>query len=244
MHVHLDHCYFEEDLDMVISDARKNGIKIINNCGINPEKNRKTLELAEKYDIVKASLGIYPTDSLKLTEEEFDSELDFIKENKKKIIAIGEVGLDYLKKEEIVRQKNNFLKIIELAEKIKKPLIVHSRKAEEDAVYALESSKLKKIVMHCFCGNKNLVKKGYGNGWFFTIPTNVVRSFQFQDLIKTVDLSHLFCETDSPYLSPFKDKRNEPSFVIESYKKIAEIKSMDINEVANNIYMNYQNLFG
>ena len=76
-----------------------------------------------------------------------------------------------------------------------------------------------------------------------TIPTNVVRSFQFQDNAKIAPLTQLFCETDSPYLSPYKEQTNEPAFVIESYNKIAEIKNMDVNEVINNIYMNWQTVF-
>lgn len=97
--------------------------------------------------------------------------------------------------------------------------------------------------MHCFTGKKKLVKRIQNNGWFLTIPTCVVRSFQFQDIAKEVPLSQLFCETDAPYLSPYKDKKNEPAFVIESYKKIAEIKGMDLNEVVNNIWMNWQKVF-
>ena len=107
----------------------------------------------------------------------------------------------------------------------------------------LESSKNKKVVMHCFSGKKPLVKRIADNGWFLTVPTIVVRSFQFQDIAKNVPMTQLFCETDSPYLSPYKEQMNEPAFVIESYKKIAELKQLDINEVANNIYMNWQKVF-
>ena len=107
----------------------------------------------------------------------------------------------------------------------------------------LESSKNKKIIMHCFSGRKSLVMRIVDNGWFLTIPTNVVRSLQFQENAKIAPITQLFCETDSPYLSPYRDQSNEPAFVIESYKKIAEIKNMDINEVTNNIYMNWQRIF-
>ena len=76
-----------------------------------------------------------------------------------------------------------------------------------------------------------------------TIPTSVVRSQQFQENAKITPITQLFCETDSPYLSPFKDRRNEPAFVIEAYKKVAEIKGMELKEVVNNIWMNYQKMF-
>ncbi|MBI2656322.1 TatD family hydrolase [Candidatus Woesearchaeota archaeon] len=109
--------------------------------------------------------------------------------------------------------------------------------------------------MHCLSGKKPLVNRIAGNGWFLTAPTIVVRSQQFQDIVKNVPISQLFCETDAPYLSPYKDVErehanglhatqwNEPAFVVESYNKIAELKQMDMNEVANNIYMNWQKVF-
>jgi TatD DNase family protein len=255
LHSHLDHCYFKDDLDKVISNAKKAGLKIIVTSGINKQTNRKVLELRKKYDIVKCSMGIYPVSALDKEIEtsdyaemnnnfNIDEEIDFIKSNKDKIVMIGESGLDYFWiKDKNKEQKDLFLKIIKLAEETNKPLIVHSRKAELDCIELLESSKLKKIILHCFTGKKKLVIRAKNNGWYFTIPTSVVRSQQFQDMVKIVPLSHLFCESDSPYLSPFKSKRNEPSFVVESYKKIAEIKGLNIEEVAKNIFMNWQRVF-
>ena len=152
--------------------------------------------------------------------------------------------MDYFwNKDNKKEQLTLFEKMISLAEKLNKPIIVHSRKAEEDTIEILQSSKLKKIIMHCFTGKKKLVKKINNNGWFLTIPTCVVRSQQFQDIAKETPINQLFCETDAPYLSPFRDMRNEPAFIIESYKKLAEIKKMDLKEVINNIWMNYQRTF-
>lgn len=255
LHAHLDHPYFEKDLDEVIERAKQAGLKIVLIAGVNPSSNRKVLELCKKYDILKAALGIYPVDALQkeietgeypLKSEPFDidEEIAFIKNSKNKIFAIGECGLDYhWIKDKKESQKALFQKIIELCERIHKPLIVHSRKAEQDCIEMLKSSSLKKVNFHCFHGSKKLIKEIINKGWYFSIPTNIVRSQQFQDLVKEVPLSHLFCETDSPYLSPYKDKRSEPAFIIESYKKIAEIKGMDLNEVANNIYLNWQRVF-
>src|SRR3990167_9456909 len=146
--------------------------------------------------------------------------------------------------EDTKSQQKLFEKMISLAEKINKPIVVHSRKAESDCVEILQSSKLKKIVMHCFCGRKNIVNKIINNGWFLTAPTSIVRSTQFQENVKLCPITQLFCETDAPYLSPYKGKagefaRNEPVFVAEAYRKVAEIKEMELKEVVNNIFMNY-----
>ena len=259
IHSHLDHCYFDKDRDKVVENAIKANVKVILTAGINPEKNRISIELAKKYDIVKACLGIYPIqfdynekESIKdkfnnknnLNKIDIEEEIKFIEKNKKNVIGIGEVGLDYYwDKNSVDEQKKLFIKMISLAEKLNKPIIVHSRKSELDCIEMLQSSKLKKIIMHCFCGKKTLVKKIIDNGWFLTAPTSIVRSTQFQENTKLVPITQLFCETDAPYLSPFKDKRNEPAFVVEAYKKVAEIKNMELKEVINNIWMNWQNTF-
>ena len=269
IHCHLDHHDFNNGREIIIENAKKANVKVILTAGINPETNRKTLALAEKYDIVKACLGIYPIETLQkdieqgqlpLKENKFDidEEIGFIKKNKNKIMAVGEVGLDYSQGENIKSQKELFQKMIDLAEQISKPIIIHSRKAESDCIEILQSSNLKKIIMHCFCGKKSLVKKIIDSGWFLTAPTSIIRSMQFQENVGLCPITQLFCETDAPYLTPYKDtgnlpkqisapidmgKRNEPAFIIESYKKIAEIKKMELQEVVNNIWMNWQKVF-
>ena len=252
-HSHLDHHLLINKIDEIVKRARNAGLKHIITNGINPETNRICLELSKKYDIVECGMGIYPRTALKkeieagdypikLEDFDIDEEIGFIKKNKNNIVAISEVGLDFVNGED-AQQIEDFQKMIQLSEELSKPIVIHSRKAEQKAIEMLESSKNKKIIMHCFSGKKSLVKRIADNGWFLTIPTVVVRAFQFQDVIKSVPITQLFCETDSPYLSPYKEQANEPSFVVESYKKIAELKNMDVIEVANNIYMNWQKVF-
>mgnify|MGYP001560858883 CR=1 FL=1 len=253
VHSHLDHHLLAGKIDEIIQRAKNAGLSHVVTNGINPETNRICLELSKKYDIVECAMGLYPRDALKKEREnsegkiyvsdfDVDEEIDFIRKNKNDIITISEVGLDFVNGES-KQQIDDFEKMIKLAEKLKKPIVVHSRKAELKCIEMLESSKNKKIIMHCFSGKKSLVKRIADNGWFLTVPTIVVRSQQFQDIAKNVPISQLFCETDSPYLSPYKGQWNEPAYIIESYKKIAEIKQMDVNEVVNNIYMNWQTVF-
>ena len=254
IHSHLDHSLLINKIDEIVKRAKDAGLKHIITNGINPETNRICLELSKKYGIIKCGMGVYPRDALKkeaetgeaqLKVEDFDidEEIIFIKKNKNNIVAISEVGLDFVNGES-KQQIEDFEKMIGLSEHLNKPIVIHSRKAELKCVEMLESSKNKKIIMHCFSGKKSLVKRIVDNGCFLTVPTIVVRSFQFQENAKIVPITQLFCETDSPYLSPHKEQMNEPAFVIESYNKIAEIKNMDIDEVINNIYMNWQRVFG
>mgnify|MGYP001592689289 FL=1 len=252
-HTHLDHPLLISKIDEIIHRAKNAGLKHIITNGINPETNRICLELSKKRGIIKCAMGIYPRNALskekesggypsKVADFDVDEEIDFIRKNKNNIVAVSEVGLDFVNGED-KEQIEDFEKMINLAEELKKPIVVHSRKAEQKCIEILEGSNLKKVVMHCFSGKKQLVKRIADNGWFLTVPTIVVRSFQFQDIARNVPITQLFCETDSPYLSPYKEQMNEPAFVIESYKKIAEIKNMGITGVVNNIYMNWQKVF-
>lgn len=252
VHCHLEHKLFDKDRDEVVEKARKAGVSSIITNGIDPSTNRACLELAKKYDIVNAALGVYPRSALRNEYKaegrifhgfNVDKEIELISKNKKNIVAIGEVGLDYASGAD-KEQKQDFKKMIALSEDIKKPIIVHSRKAENDVIECLESSTNKKIIMHCFSGRKHLVKRIIDNGWCFSIPTHVVRSEQMQYITRECPISKLFSETDAPYLSPFPGKRNEPGFVVEAVRKIAEIKGLTEEETLKNIYMNYRDIFG
>ncbi len=244
VHAHMTYEDYKEDIDEVIKRAEKEGVVVIISAGTNNKNNIATLELAKKYKIIKPALGLYPLEALEFSEKEIDSTLDFIKKNKKNIIAISEVGLDYHSiTDQNEKQKKLFQRIIKLGEETKLPLIIHSRKAELDVIELLEKSKLKKIVMHCFGGNLKLVKRIENNGWFLSIPTNIVFSSHFQAIVNQTSISNILTETDAPYLSPVKGTRNEPSFIKHTIKKISEIKSLDAKEVENIIYMNFQRLF-
>lgn len=251
IHTHLDHPLIK-DLDAAIARAKAMGVRHIITNGVDPKTNRISLELAKKYDLVDCALGLYPRDALKKEVENTDwdvgkdydaeAEMDFIRKNKNSIVAVSEIGLDFVNGVS-EQQMEDFSKMLELAKVLDKPVVVHSRKAEEKCIEMLSSHSMKKVVMHCFCGKKKLVKQIGDNGWCVTIPTSVVRAQQFQDIAKDVPLMQLFCETDTPYLSPIKGQWNEPANVVASYKKIAELKGMEIGEVAQNIYMNYQRMF-
>ncbi|MCX6707194.1 MAG: TatD family hydrolase [Candidatus Woesearchaeota archaeon] len=250
VHCHLDFPQFDKDLNEVIERARNAGVKFIVQNGVNPKSNRKSIIIAEKYpDIVKLALGLYPVDALDLTDEQFDDELKFIENNKDRIVALGEVGIDHhwAKEEEKdsgKKQAENFEKIITLAEKIRKPLIVHSRDAEKEAFELLQSSGAKKVVMHCFNADFDTIKKAEDAGYYFTVPCIIVRSKHFQKMAKKVSLDRLFTETDAPFMSPFQGKRNEPVHVAETIKKIAEILDKKEKDVEDQMIDNYKRFFG
>ncbi len=253
-HAHLDR-FSDEELKEVIERSKKENVKAIITQGVNHENNLKVLELSKKYEIIKPALGIYPLNALNVsviegyddydrnTKFDIDFTLEFIKKNKGKIIGVGEIGLDFKFSKDKENQIKNFQRIIELSEKINKPLIVHSRGAEKETIDILEQSNAKKVHLHMFSGNKKLILGAEKLGYYFSIPCIIQRSEHFQMLAKIVNINQLLTETDCPWLSPFLDKKNEPAFIQYTIKKIAELKNMDKLEVENNIYMNYQKLF-
>ncbi len=248
VHCHLDEEFFKDDIDEVIENAKKHKVNFIVPAGVNPETNRYILKIREKYpNVIYPALGIYPPDALtketgKPQQFDVDEEIKFILKNKENVFAIGEVGMDF-KNGTQEDQEPIFRKMIELAIKLDKPLVVHSRKAEEQVINILEEYDFKRIIMHCFSGKQSLVKRIRKNSWWFSIPTNIVRDEHFQRIVKETPISQLLTETDAPFLSPFKDKKNEPAFVTETIKKIADIKKLNHVDVINLIWKNTKYVF-
>jgi len=238
IHSHLDMC---KNIPKVIENAKQKNVKIVT-CGVDLKSNRESLEFFEKYH-VEICLGIYPVDAEKLSEKEIDFEIKFIEKNKSKIIGIGEVGLDLKFGKNLEKQKLILKKFVLLAKKFNVPIIIHSRKAEKEAIEFLEQFDYNKIIMHCFSGKIKLVEKIVGNNWYLSIPANIKTSEHFQKVVKNVSIENLFCETDSPFLHPDKKENNEPANVIESYRKIAEIKGISLEEVKKKIEENYNRIF-
>jgi TatD DNase family protein len=257
VHSHIESVRFEEDLDEVIQRCRDNQVVVVNS-GVNPSTNKRILDIKKKYpDVVRVSFGLYPIDALAKEIEtgegdfirdienfDLDEALLWIENNKDECVAIGEVGLDY-NYEEIRssdelkgKQREVFRKVIDLAKKIDRPLIVHSRKAEADVMDILEEKGVKNAIIHCFMGKKSLIKRGVENGWYFSVPPVITRLEHFRMLVLMVPIEQLLTETDSPYLSPVAGERNEPSNVIVTVREIAKIKGMDEEEVRKKIIEN------
>ena len=240
IHCHLDFPDFEKDLHSVIERAKEAGVVSIITAGTNPETNRKALEIAKKYPIVKAALGIYPQYAVEMSGEAVEKEIEFIR--KSKPFAISEVGLDATYPE-MEKQKQVFEKMISLAEKLNVPLIVHSRKAEKEVFEMLSSNDAKKVVVHCFNGKLSLAKEMEAAGYFFSIPAIISHASQFKELAKAINSTHLLTETDAPFLSAVKGERNEPAAVKGIVDVISGIKHIEAEEMAKIIFSNYQKLF-
>jgi TatD DNase family protein len=258
VHAHLDDPQFKEDLDEVIKRAKANGVVAVILQGVSRETNIPLLALAKKDPILQVAMGLYPLNANNVktqhgaeadddhdgqSEYSIDETLAAIEQHKNEIVALGEVGMDFHFSDDKEPQIENFTKIVRFAKKIRKPLIIHSRKAEKEVLDILEEEKFNHAVMHCFMGNHKQLKRGIAMGLLFSIPTAVVRNKQFVSNVEIIPVGQLLTETDAPYMGPYKDLRNEPANIREAVLKIAEIKRMDPIELSNSIYFNYQKMF-
>ena len=262
-HCHLDHHYYSKDLKEILERAKKANIKYIITNGINYKTNLISLKLAEEFPIILPALGFYPEDALdregyfeknsKKDIKSLNENIQLIEKNKSKVIAIGEIGLDLFHGKNIEQQSKDFKQLIQLSIKLNKPIIIHTRKAENETLNILNEFKNKlnpdKVILHCFSGSKQLIKQAINANYNFSIPTKIARSEAFQYLAEVCPINKILTETDGPYLSTYKNEdksfnRNEPAYIKESIKTLAKIKKLSEKEVEKQIESNFQRIFG
>ncbi len=250
-HAHLDDERFEEDRGWILDQIKKTDVTKLISAGYSLEGSEKASKLAKKYEFIYATCGISPNDILQ-TEEELWIQLKKIEEiarQNKKVVAIGEIGLDYYwNKENKEMQKLAFIKQIELANELKLPIVIHTREAAIDTLDVLKKNEVvKKGVFHCCPLNRELIKGALKLGFYisFAGPITFKNSKNAKEVIQLVPDERILIETDSPYLSPepFRGRRNDPRNVKYVAQKIAEVKNKKLEEVAKITYQNTETIF-
>lgn len=242
VHAHLTHDSFTDDLPAVIARAKS---VIIHCAGSGLVDNERVLDLADKYLNVLPSLGLYPWDCVELTEAEVDLVMEQIKKHQRRIMCIGEVGLDHhwgKARGDHEKQEWVFDNFLTLAEDLSKPVLVHTRRAESECLGLLREHEARAII-HSYTGPQKLVSGFLERGCYFSIPSIVVRSSSFQDLVRKVPIDRLLTETDAPFMAPIIGQRSEPVNVKDGLKKIAELKGLSLKEVEQVLTNNYNKLF-
>ena len=229
----------EEELNSILENSKE--VALILSNSVNIKSCEKNLKISQKHSKIKLAAGLYPESTLKAGD--FSKLKDFVKKNKHHIIAIGEIGLDKQEKCDFSLQKEIFIQQLELAKVFNLPSIIHTRKAEKEVLDILENYKNQKFVLHCFSGNFKLVKRAVELGFYFSIPAIIIRSEHFQRLVKEVPRDRILTETDSPLLSPYKEKSNQPTYIKETIKKIAEIWKISEKEVEIQVEKNTKQVF-
>lgn len=246
-HAHYDDSAFNEDREEKLSSLPNDNIYAVINAGADIESSKKSINLSENYPYIYAAVGIHP-ENISSTPKDYISRLEKLILSGKKVVGVGEIGLDYhYTKENKQQQKELFENQVKLAIKHDLPVIVHDRDAHADTMEILKKHKPKGVV-HCFSGSLEMAKEiikigmyiGIGGVVTFKNAKNIV------DVAENISLEHIVLETDAPYMAPapFRGKRCDSSYIKYTAEKISEIKNIDLKEVFEITKQNAKNLFG
>lgn len=243
-HCHISLDYYD-DIDKVICDNINSGIDKIIISGCEEKEIESAINYITKYGMVYATIGYHPSEVLNVDDDDL-IQLEKLILSNKKIVGVGEIGLDYhYGKDYIDQQKELFKKQLSLAAKLNLPVVIHSRDATKDTIDILSKYNLKGVI-HCFSGSletaKTYINMGYklGIGGVLTFKNS-----KLSEVIENIDLSNIVLETDSPYLAPepFRGKTNSSKYIPIIAAKIADIKKISIDEVSKITLENTYNIF-
>ncbi len=243
-HAHLD-MMEENEVLKVINSASKINLNAIISCSTSFNSNQKNLELAQKYNLIKPAIGLYPLNIIELNEEELNKAFIFFENEIKKAIAIGEVGLDFkfsINEEEQKKQKQILTRFIQLSKKYDKPLIIHSRFAQRQAIELLEQNQAKKVQLHSYTDSQKLMQKAVDLGYYISCGMNLLYNTDVQKNIISFPLQNLLLETDSPMI--FNNNKTTPLNIKLIIEKISELKKITQNEIEEQLEKNFHSLYG
>jgi len=247
-HAHLDMPEFDKDRDEVIQRARDNGIDYILAVGIDIESCRQAVALAEEFEQIYATVGIHPHNAKDVDETSYELLKTFARHDN--VCALGEMGLDFFRNHSPRdTQLKRFRELIALARELELPVVVHDRDAHQETLAILKEEKAFEVggVIHCFSGDYEMAVKCVDMGFYISIPGTVTfkKATLLREVVHKLPLERILVETDAPFLAPvpFRGKRNEPSYVQYVAEKIATIKGIDFEEVAEVTSQNTKTLF-
>ncbi|MDE0582833.1 TatD family hydrolase [Planococcus sp. A6] len=236
-HVHLNADQYDEDLQEVIDRALNSKVEKMVVIGFDRKTIKRAIELAEQYDFIYAVVGWHPVDAIDCTDED----LEWIEQlaAHEKVVGIGETGLDYhWDKSPRDIQQQVFRKQIQLAKRVKLPIIIHNREATEDVLTILREEDAQEVggVMHCFGGSVETAQESIKMNFMISLggPVTFKNAKKPKEVAAEIPLEHLMIETDAPYLAPhpYRGKRNEPSYVPLVAEEIARLKELPVETVA------------
>ena len=245
-HAHLDEL---QDIELVLGEAEKVGVIAIVAVGSNHESNIKTLEISQKHrPLVYPALGLHPWELAKLEPSQIDDSLRFIEQNIAAMVAIGEIGLDYDKRVVEVAskelQKEVLARLLDLAEKYTKPVIIHSRYAWKDALKLVQNSGVEKAVFHWFTGFSSVLKGIIDSGYFISATPATEYHEEHRRAVRETPWHRLLLETDCPVTYGREIKyESRPADVIRSLKAVAQLKGSDEAAIVEQTARNAVNFF-
>lgn len=250
-HVHLSDEEYAEDVDEIIAEAEKSNVVALVSNSMDLETSVGSLKLSERYSgMVYAALGVHPWNVQNLTDAELKRVEELISEERarenKALVAIGEIGLDYKYTRVWDKQLMVFNEMLSLAEKFDLPVIIHSRGTTSQIVDMLPSFNLKKVLLHWFSHPLSALKKALEHEYYITEGPPTAYSNGIREVVRRTPLTNLLTETDGPvryWKNPFKGKRTTPAFIPTVVKAVAEVKGLEVEEVAAQIVKNFEAFF-
>lgn len=249
-HAHYDDEAFDSDRDTLIKELPKHGIMAAANIGVDIETSRITAELTGKYDNIYGVVGIYPSNSKELEKSETIDELRNIITSNEKVVALGEIGLDYHYEDtDKELQHRCFATQMNLAKELKVPIVVHSRDAAKDTVDIMTAEGAGNIggVIHCYSYTKELARDFLNMGFYFGIGGVITfkNARKLKAAVEYIPLENIVLETDSPYLtpSPHRGERNSSLYLPLVAQEIARIKGVDVEAVYEATWINAHRLY-
>lgn len=248
-HCHLLHQKNANNVNTLIKNAKNNGVNKFLNISTKEDEFEKVINLSKKYEEIYCSLGIHPHESISATERTFAQILELSKSSK--VIGIGETGLDfYYNYSDKKIQISSFIRHIEISQETGLPVIIHMREAEEE-IFKIIEEQYKKIpfngLIHCFTGSSEIVKKLLPYNFYFSLSGIITfkNSENLRKSVKSIPMSNMLVETDSPYLSPEpkRGKINEPSFIVHTVEFIANMIDVSVEELSDITTNNFFKLF-
>lgn len=238
------HCHLTEEplyssLEVVLEEARKSSVSAIVTSGIGYEDCLKVLSIVDRV-YVHGSLGIEP-----YALDGYEKVIDLINRKRDRIVAVGEVGLDFYWGARDTRhfQMKVFREFIEVAKGLDMPLVVHSRSAGKYALDVLFECGAERVVMHAFDGSASEAARGAAKGYYFSVPPSVVRSEQKQKMVKKLNLDNLLLESDAPVLGPERGMINKPANIKLSAETISRLKNIPFSTVVERTTENAKSIF-
>lgn len=245
-HAHLEMEQFDNDRQEVIERACLAGVEYVITVGTNPAFGEKAISIAKQYKNIFVSLGIHPHEAATADDKSLAQMAELACQPE--VVAYGEIGLDFFRNlSPREKQIEVFSRQLEIARDLSLPVVIHDRDAHEQVLQLVRSSGVQRGVFHCFSGDYALAQKCLDLGFYLSIPGTVTfdKAVKISDVVKKVPLEFLLLETDCPFLAPvpYRGRRNEPSFIIHTAKKVAQIKSLRWEDVADTTTRNALNLF-
>ncbi len=242
--------HYRDDLSHILQRAKENNILSVISIGIDVKSSQKAVEIARRYEMVFATVGIHPHEVDKMDDTALETLSHLATTNPSHVVGFGEIGLDYFKKySSPENQRKQLRNQLILAKELGLPIIIHDRDAHDDTLAILKQEAPFDCggVMHCFSGNYEFATKVIDLGLHISIPGIVTfkKSTELQEVAKKIPLSSMLIETDGPFLAPepWRGKRNEPLYTLYTVEKIAHLRDMDINMLASQTTANSIRLF-